>query len=444
MKHNLSNYFVKTLALAIKDLLKFESHSDKILSEFLANNRKLNHSDRKIAVDTFYAVIRNYFKISQIISTKNPLDVIGIIFIKILKLEPALYENIDIIDFTQLHTLEFKQDNLSNYELPQFIQDKLLLQFPKDYEELAAALNSRAAIDLRINTGKGKLSEVTTILDQENIAYHLSSYSPYAIRLLNGNISPSHPLVSSGRIEFQDESSQLAALLLNPKRGSMVVDFCSGSGGKALFFGMLMRDSGRIYAFDTNQRRLMNLKPRLEKSGLHNIHAEVIADENDSKVLRFKGKIDYVFVDAPCSGLGTLRRNPELKFNLNAEKLATFTEQQHAILTAASKLLKPGATIVYATCSILQEENQDIVNKFLAENPDFSIVSANTVLKNCEKLISREGFLRILPNMGSGDGFFAARLQKATSLRTARWSNLNVIIVQVSLSGQFFLPYLGD
>lgn len=412
MNHSLNNFFIKILSPVIKEIIKFESHPDKIVSEFLANNRKLNSFEKKIAVDTIYAVIRNYFKISQILVKNNPLEIIGIIFIKILKLEPSSYEKIDIINFTQLQTLEFKNDDLSTYELPQFVLDKLAQQFPNNYQNLILALNSRANIDIRINTTKTKLQKITSILDEENISYKKCAYSPYAIRLLDSNISPKHPLVTSGMIEFQDESSQLAALLLHPKRGSMVVDFCAGSGGKALLFGMLMRDTGRIYAFDTNMRRLENLKPRLAKSGLKNIHAEVIANENDAKVMRFKGKIDYVFVDAPCTGIGTIRRNPELKFGITNEKLELITAKQYAILTAASNLVRVGGNIVYATCSILKEENQEIIAQFLQKNPDFTLVSANTVLKNCDELCNQNGYLEILPNISGSDGFFAALLKK--------------------------------
>ena len=408
----LNNHFIKILAATIREILKFDTHPDKFINEFLKSNPKLSGNERKIAIDTIYGVLRNYFKITQIVSKGSIFDIIGITFLKILHLEPEAYAKIDSIDFLPLQKLDFKQDDLSNYELPQFILDKFSTQYPTDYESLIESLNKRANIDLRINILKAKLPQVTAILEKDNIPYISGQYSPYAIRLKDQGISPKHQLVTSGSIEFQDESSQLASQLLNPKRGSLVVDFCAGSGGKALFFGMIMHGSGRIYVFDTNMRRLNNLEPRLEKSGLKNIYPELIAHENDPKIKRFWGKIDHVFVDAPCSGLGTLRRNPELKFTLNAAKLEALTQTQYSILTAASKLVKPGGNLVYATCSILHEENQDIINKFLTENSDFSIINANTVIKNCDNLISKEGFLIILPQQTDGDGFFAAKLVK--------------------------------
>lgn len=405
----LTNNFIKTLSGLIREILKLNNQTDKILHDFLTENRNLKSPEKKIIVDTVYAILRNYFKIVSIIDKKDTLDIIGVTFLKILQLDTSIFEQVNIIDFDKLKKFNFNTDEASTYELPQFLLDKIKGQYPLNYADIINSLNERSSIDIRVNIIKAKLVDIIKILDQEKIAYDVSRYSPYAIRLHDA-INPKHDLVKNGLIEFQDESSQLAALLLNPKRGSMVVDFCAGSGGKSLIFGMLMRDNGRIYAFDTNMRRLNNLTPRLEKSGLKNVYPEVISNENDAKVKRFYNKIDYVFVDAPCSGIGTLRRNPELKFNINAKKLEELNKIQSTILDAAGKLLKKGGQLVYATCSILQEENQDIISTFLRYNPNFAIINANTVLKSCENIINSDGCLEILPNTDCGDGFFAVKL----------------------------------
>lgn len=407
----LNDNFVKILVPTIKTLLKFEEHADKLVTELLSTNRKFAALEKKTAVDTIYTILRNYYKITQIIKRDNILDIIGITWVKLLQLAPETYSKIKTIDFNKLGQLEFLTDELSVYELPQFILDKLKTEYPNNYKEIIEALNKRAPIDIRVNTQKVKIPQVIDILNADKINYSIGKFSPYAIRL-DQQISPKHKLIMDGMVEFQDESSQLATLSLAPKRGSLVVDFCAGSGGKSLFLGMLMRDSGRIYAFDTNMRRLNNLSPRLLKSGLKNIYPELIAHENDAKVKRFYNKIDYVFVDAPCSGLGTLARHPELKFTLNEEKLQQLITQQFNILEAASKLLKPGGILVYATCSILPEENQDIINKFLRENTNFTHVNAREILPNCEELVDTAGNLTIQPGKDAGSGFFAARLQK--------------------------------
>ena len=158
-------------------------------------------------------------------------------------------------------------------------------------------------------------------------------------------------LFSSGAIEVQDEGSQLLGYLVAPKRREMVVDFCAGAGGKTLLMGAMMQSQGRLYALDISEKRLKNLAPRLKRSGLSNVHAQIIASENDIKVKRLAGKIDRVLVDAPCSGLGTLRRNPDLKWRQSPRSIDELAVKQQAILSAAATLLKPGGRLVYATCS---------------------------------------------------------------------------------------------
>jgi 16S rRNA (cytosine967-C5)-methyltransferase len=209
----------------------------------------------------------------------------------------------------------------------------------------------------------------------------------------------------------QDEGSQLLGFLLEPKRGEMVVDFCAGAGGKTLLLGALMRNTGRLYAFDVSDKRLANLKPRLARSGLSNVHPARIEHERDQKIKRLAGKADRVLVDAPCSGLGTLRRNPDLKWRQDEASVAELTVKQAAILDAAATLVRPGGRLVYATCSLLSAENDDIVAAFLEKHPDFSLLPAAAVLG--KQGIACEGdVLRLLPHLHNTDGFFAAALER--------------------------------
>jgi 16S rRNA (cytosine967-C5)-methyltransferase len=209
----------------------------------------------------------------------------------------------------------------------------------------------------------------------------------------------------------QDEGSQLLGFLLEPKRGEMVVDFCAGAGGKTLLLGALMRNTGRLYAFDVSDKRLANLKPRLARSGLSNVHPARIEHERDQKIKRLAGKADRVLVDAPCSGLGTLRRNPDLKWRQDETSVAELTVKQAAILDAAATLVRPGGRLVYATCSLLSAENDDIVAAFLEKHPDFSLLPASAVLG--KQGIACEGdVLRLLPHKHNTDGFFAAALER--------------------------------
>jgi len=219
-------------------------------------------------------------------------------------------------------------------------------------------------------------------------------------------------LFLDGSFEVQDEGSQLLGYLLQPKRGEMVVDFCAGAGGKTLLLGALMRNSGRLYAFDVSDKRLSKLKPRMARSGLSNVHPVVIASENDPRVKRLAGKIDRVLVDAPCSGLGTLRRNPDLKWRQSPEALAELTVKQGAILASAARLVKPGGRLVYATCSLLPEENEAIVAAFLAANEGFVPLNAQDVLARQGITVECGEQLRLTPLAHDTDGFFAAVLER--------------------------------
>jgi 16S rRNA (cytosine967-C5)-methyltransferase len=201
----------------------------------------------------------------------------------------------------------------------------------------------------------------------------------------------------------------------------MVVDFCAGAGGKTLAIGACMRSTGRLYAFDTSPHRLDALKPRLARSGLSNVHPAAIAHERDDRVKRLAGKIDRVLVDAPCSGLGTLRRNPDLKWRQNLGLVAELAVTQAAILQSAARLLKPGGRLVYATCSMLVQENEAIAQAFSEANPDFAPLEAGEVLsglkvadaaKLCSGGETGQRYLRLWPHRHHTDGFFAAVWQK--------------------------------
>jgi len=199
---------------------------------------------------------------------------------------------------------------------------------------------------------------------------------------------------------------------LQPKRGEMVADFCAGAGGKTLLLGALMRSQGRLYAFDVAEKRLAKLKPRLARSGLSNVHPARIESENDIKIKRLAGKLDRVLVDAPCSGLGTLRRNPDLKWRQTPESVAELTTKQAAILHAASGLVKKGGRLVYATCSLLDAENETVVGDFLARHPEFVALSAEDVLNKQDIAIECGERLRLLPHRHGTDGFFAAVMER--------------------------------
>jgi 16S rRNA (cytosine967-C5)-methyltransferase len=298
-------------------------------------------------------------------------------------------------------------------DLPDWLYEALVAQFgAAEVEPLAVGLNQSAPLDLRVNLLKAERKDVLARLQADGLAAEACPYSPIGIRLVGKPALSKYPLFIDGRIEVQDEGSQLLGFLLQPKRGEMVADFCAGAGGKTLLLGALMRSQGRLYAFDVAEKRLAKLKPRLARSGLSNVHPVRIESENDIKIKRLAGKLDRVLVDAPCSGLGTLRRNPDLKWRQTPEAVAELTVKQGAILHAASGLVKKGGRLVYATCSLLDAENETVVSAFLAKHPEFVSLSAEEVLRKQEIEISCGERLRLLPHQHGTDGFFAAVMER--------------------------------
>jgi 16S rRNA (cytosine967-C5)-methyltransferase len=306
--------------------------------------------------------------------------------------------------------------DLHRHNLPQWLVEPLKAQLGDDFWPLVDSLNASAGLDLRVNTAKDKRADIQKELAKAAIKTVATPYSPWGLRLAGKPPLNKLDAFNRGAIEVQDEGSQLLALLVDAKRGEMVVDFCAGAGGKTLAIGASMRNTGRLYAFDTSGHRLHALKPRLARSGLSNVHPVAIAHERDDRIKRLAGKIDRVLVDAPCSGLGTLRRNPDLKWRQDPKAINELAAKQTAILQSASRLLKPGGRLVYATCSVLQDENEAIAQAFGQANPDYSPLEIGDILthlgvENADKLC-RGPYLRLWPYLHGTDGFFAAVWQK--------------------------------
>jgi 16S rRNA (cytosine967-C5)-methyltransferase len=281
-------------------------------------------------------------------------------------------------------------------------------------DQLAAALLQPAPLDLRVNALKAKREEVQQTLQSAGLSAAATPYSPWGLRIDGRPAVNAMPSFRAGLFEVQDEGSQLLAALVDARRGEMVVDFCAGAGGKTLALGAAMRNTGRLYAFDTSGHRLHALKPRVARSGLSNVHTVQIAHERDERIKRLAGKIDRVLVDAPCSGFGTLRRNPDLKWRQTEAGIAELAAKQGRILTAAAALVKPGGRVVYATCSFVRAENQDVVAAFLAAHPQFTLLPASQVLAQTRIPLDTGDFLQLYPHRHGCDGFFAAILERAS------------------------------
>ncbi len=296
---------------------------------------------------------------------------------------------------------------------PDWMLERLVAQYGEPVAlQLIDALNCPAPLDLRVNALKSSREAAEAALAHAGISFERTPFAPLGLRLAKKPALQNLPLFKDGLIEVQDEGSQLLAHLLGARRGEMVVDFCAGAGGKTLAIGAAMRNTGRLYAFDVSDKRLARLKPRLARSGLSNVHPVVIAHENDAKVKRLAGKIDRVLVDAPCSGVGTLRRNPDMKWRLQPDAIDELNAKQQSILAGAARLVKPGGRLVYATCSLLGSENEGIVGQFLAAHPDFALVPARDALAEQKIALDTGDYLQLLPHLHQSDGFFAAVMER--------------------------------
>ncbi len=399
-------------------LLRFDHPADAVVSRYFRENRQLGHADRAFVAETVFAVLRRGRSLEarcagQISDRRLLLAALAVTRgWSQRELAPVLKASEEEWLAAAKSMPETDFPPAVRCDLPDWLYSRLEAQFGADEVlALAQTINQPAPLDLRVNTLKSNREAVLARLAADGIDAAPGALSPMAIRLREKPALAKHPLFLEGAFEVQDEGSQLLGYLLEPKRGEMVVDLCAGAGGKTLLLGALMKNTGRLYAFDVSDKRLGNLKPRLARSGLSNVHPARIEHERDTKIKRLAGKIDRVLVDAPCSGLGTLRRNPDLKWRQNETSVAELTVKQAAILDAAAKLVRPGGRVVYATCSLLTAENDAVIEAFLASHPDFTLTPASAILAKHGVTLDGD-LLRLLPHRQHTDGFFAAVLDK--------------------------------
>ena len=415
MRLTLAHLDMATAALRAVLPLKFPA--DAILRNFFRENPKLGASDRAFCAETIFGILRHRFFLENAAPSAAPRSLLLAYLVKfhglnVRELAPLVSEA-EAKSLAGIKGTSVESQPLSvQAEFPDWLAEKLS-EFMAEGEILALgrSLQQSAPLDLRVNTFLADRNDVLALLQKDGIEGSATLYSPVGIRLVGKPAINRHELFLGGKVEVQDEGSQLLGYLLAPKRRDMVVDFCAGAGGKALMLGALMHSQGRIYAFDNSEKRLNNLKPRLKRSGLSNLFPQLIGNENDIRVKRLAGKIDRVLVDAPCSGLGTLRRNPDLKWRQSPQSIDELKHKQAAILSSASRLLKPGGRLVYATCSFLPEENQEIIEHFLNDNPHFMLLNCSELLAQQKIPLETGVFLQLSPLMHGTDGFFAAALE---------------------------------
>ncbi|MFC3533508.1 RsmB/NOP family class I SAM-dependent RNA methyltransferase [Vogesella facilis] len=398
-------------------MLRFDRPADAVLSAFFRENNKLGAADRHLIAETSFACLRHLELLRHLCAPR--INTRRLALATLVRIGGSNLRELESVTkegenewLASIKGAELPADINVRAGLPGWVVGMLAEQDEGEVVALGKGLASAAPLDLRVNSLKMRRDEAVVYLRDSGIDCEPTPYSPLGIRLKGKPALAKHPLFVQGAIEVQDEGSQLLGLLTGARRGEMVVDFCAGAGGKTLLLGAQMASTGRLYAFDISEKRLANLKPRLARSGLSNVNSTLIAHENDTKVKRLAGKADRVLVDAPCSGLGTLRRNPDLKYRQSPESVAELNVKQAAILASAARLVRAGGRLVYATCSLLPAENQAIVEAFLAANPDFSLLPANALLAEQKIALDTGDYLSLRPHLHNSDGFFAAVLQR--------------------------------
>jgi 16S rRNA (cytosine967-C5)-methyltransferase len=402
----------------LREILRFTAPADVTLSRYFKDHPRLGGRERGAIAEAVYSVLRNKSFFTDFAgaskgATMRRLTLLGMA-------EAVGFEALGGLSDEENQFLARIKEIDRNLlppkmraNLPDWLYDKFVAQYgEEETQQLAGVLNTPAPLDLRVNSLKADRDAVVKQLAEAPIVAEPTPYAPLGLRVWKKPALQNLPLFKEGAIEVQDEGSQVLAQLVGARRGEMVVDFCAGAGGKTLALGAIMRNTGRLYAFDVSEKRLTKLKPRLARSGLSNVHPVVIAHERDAKIKRLAGKIDRVLVDAPCSGMGTLRRNPDVKWRQQPQSIVELQEKQAAILDGASRLLRAGGRLVYATCSLLNEENDAIVEQFLASHPDYQLVPMSQVLAEQKIPLEMGDYLKMLPHKHQTDGFFAAVLER--------------------------------
>ncbi len=411
------NALVELATELLHRVLQLQHPADGVVSDFFREYRTLGQRERHTLAETTYAVLRQRPLFQHLAQSgkgeiERRLALLawqgneGFLRAAMTETEQQWLAQVSAVDRSAL-------PEKLRHNLPEWLAEILRQSMGDEFWPLVNSMNASAPLDLRVNTFKARRDDVIAAFKAEGVEALATPFSPLGLRIAGKPALHKLDVFMRGDVEVQDEGSQLLALMVGAKRGEMVMDFCAGAGGKTLALGAEMRNTGRLYAFDTSGHRLASLKPRLARSGLSNVFPAQIAHERDERVKRLAGKLDRVLVDAPCSGLGTLRRNPDLKWRQTPQSVAELGVKQAAILASAARLVKPGGRLVYATCSLLDVENEGIADAFSAANAgQFKVMPAVEVLTRAHigeaETLVRGDCLRLWPHRHATDGFFAA------------------------------------
>lgn len=403
--------------VAVHELLRFAAPADQTLSGYFRSHRNLGQKERAFVAETAFAVLRRRRSLEAAAGSADPATLVSAALVRVLGFSGRALEG--LADHELLGRLRAASSkdlpDAVRVDLPDWLWQRIEAEHGREEAlRIAQGLLNPAPLDLRVNLARASREDVLARLEHDGIEAAATPYSPAGIRLGGKPAINNHALFRDGLIEVQDEGSQLLAWLVAPRRGEMIADYCAGAGGKTLALAMLMRGAGRVYAMDVSAKRLAALGPRAARAQVSSIHPIALSGDNDARAKRLAGKLERVLVDAPCSGFGTLRRNPDLKWRHGAQAIDELAEKQRRILQAAARLVKPGGRLVYATCSILQAENEAIVEAFARGATEFKALSCAGLLGAQKIALDTGERLRLWPHVHGTDGFFAAAFERSS------------------------------
>lgn len=387
---------------SIRDVFNEGAYAGKAVEKALKRDKRWGARDRKFVAETIYDIIRWKRLYAEIAEVNEPFSRPNLwrLFSVWCVLRGIPLPDWNQIEPTPTRRIKGRFDQLSKIRkfresIPDWIDELGVEELgEKVWTKEIASLNQQAEVILRVNTLKTTKAKLQEKLAEEGIETTILPKHPDAIKLIERANVFNTEAFKNGWFEVQDASSQLVAAYLDVQPGMKVVDTCAGAGGKTLHLASLMENKGQIFAMDIYESKLRKLKVRAKRNGVHNITLKTI--DSTKPIKKLHDKADRVLIDAPCSGLGVLRRNPDSKWKLQPEFLDNIRKTQQEILCDYSKMVKPGGKLVYATCSVLPSENQDQVNTFLATNKEFKFISDK----------------KVLSSLSGYDGFYMALLER--------------------------------
>ncbi|MFA4974322.1 MAG: RsmB/NOP family class I SAM-dependent RNA methyltransferase [bacterium] len=396
---------------------------DRLLDSHLRDHPEINSRQRRLISRAVYGVSRwrrridGCLKLAGVSAPDNRLRAQAFLRWRPCKdfdalsggLSPA--PELDGLNVDAVDLKGFPGGDAAYFSYPDFLFDMIKREYGAEgAREIALVLNEPIGPTLRVNLLRATRDEVIGMLKEEGVEATPAKRSPFGIRLSIRSNFRDLKSFREGFFEVQDEASQLASILADPSPGQVVLDACSGAGGKALALAMLMRDQGEITACDIDGRKLKELARRAERAKVKSIRTMDAAS-----LSKLRASFDLVFIDAPCSGVGTQRRSPDIRWRLDKGAIDERVRQQKKILRENALRVKPGGSLLYATCSILREENEDVVADFLKDG-GFEVSNAGAIFEKqgiaCGGIVTREGYLKTDPRLGDWDGFFAALMRR--------------------------------